>query len=161
MKNATKLMVSVIPQIALRELIINSIMHRDLARTSSFITIEIFSDRIEITNPGGLLPSISVDRLIDHPSVCRNEVLSDCMRKVGLAEERGSGVDNALTAIELWGLPPVIFESEQDYFKAIILMPRSFNDMSKDERITAVYQHARLNKLTNKKTTNSSLRERF
>jgi ATP-dependent DNA helicase RecG len=161
MRNATKLMVSVIPEIALRELIINSIMHRDLTQTSSFITIEIFSDRIEITNPGGLLPTISVDRIIDHPSVCRNEVLSDCMRKIGLAEERGSGVDNALAAIELWGLPPVIFESEQDYFKAIILMPRTFNEMSKDERITAVYQHACLNKLTNKKTTNSTLRERF
>lgn len=160
-KNATKQLASVIPPIALRELIINSIMHRDFTKTNSFITIEIFSDRIEITNPGGLLPDISVDRLIDHPSVCRNEVLSDCMRKIGLAEERGSGVDNALIAIELWGLPPVIFESERDYFKAIILMPRTFNEMSKNERITAAYQHACLNKLMNKKTTNSSLRERF
>ncbi len=160
-KNATKHLASVIPPIALRELIINSVMHRDFTKTNSFITIELFSDRIEITNPGGLLPDISVDRLIDHPSVCRNEVLSDCMRKIGLAEERGSGVDNALIAIELWGLPPVIFESERDYFKAVILMPRTFNEMSKDERITAAYQHACLNKLMNKKTTNSSLRERF
>ena len=123
--------------------------------------MEIFSDRIEITNPGGLLPDISIDRLIDHPSVCRNEVLSDFLRKLGLAEERGSGVDNALGAIELWGLPPVIFESQRDYFKATILMPRKFNTMSKDERITATYQHTCLNKLTGKRTTNSSLRERF
>ena len=160
-QNATKLRTSVIPQIAIRELIINSIMHRDFTKTNSFITIEIFSDRIEITNPGGLLPDISVDRLIDHPSVCRNEVLSDFLRKLGLAEERGSGVDNAVAAIELWGLPPVIFENQKDYFKAIILMPRKFNEMSKVERITAVYQHACLNKLTGKRTTNSSLRERF
>lgn len=55
-KNATKNFVSVIPPISLRELIINSIMHRDFTKTNSFITIEIFSDRIEITNPGGLLP---------------------------------------------------------------------------------------------------------
>lgn len=160
-QNATKIRTSAIPLIAIRELIINSIMHRDLSKTNSFITAEIFSDRIEITNPGGLLPDISVDRLIDHPSVCRNEVLSDFLRKLGLAEERGSGVDNALGAIELWGLPPVIFESQRDYFKATILMPRKFNTMSKDERITATYQHACLNKLTGKRTTNSSLRERF
>ncbi len=160
-QNATKMRTSVIPPIAIRELVINSIMHRDFTKTNSFITIEIFSDRIEITNPGGLLPDISVDRLIDHPSVCRNEVLSDFLRKLGLAEERGSGVDNAVAAIELWGLPPVIFEDQKDYFKATILMPRKFNDMSKDERITATYQHACLNKLTGKKTTNRSLRERF
>lgn len=160
-QNATKVRTSVMPPIAIRELVINSIMHRDFSKTNSFITIEIFSDRIEITNPGGLLPDISVDRLIDHPSVCRNEVFSDFLRKLELAEERGSGVDNALIAIELWGLPPVIFENQRDYFKAIILMPRKFNDMSKEERITATYQHACLNKLTGKRTTNSSLRERF
>lgn len=160
-QNATKLLTSVIPPIAIRELVINAIMHRDFSKTNSFITIEIFSDRIEITNPGGLLPDISVDRLIDHPSICRNEVFSDFLRKLNLAEERGSGVDNAVGAIELWGLPPVIFESERDYFKATILMPRSFNDMSKEERVTAVYQHACLNKLAGKRTTNSSLRERF
>ncbi len=74
--------------IAIRELVINAIMHRDFSKTNSFITIEIFTDRIEITNPGGLLSDISVDRLIDHPSVCRNEVLSDFMRKLGLAEEK-------------------------------------------------------------------------
>jgi len=160
-QNATKLRTSVIPPVAIRELVINSIMHRDFSKTNSFITIEIFSDRIEITNPGGLLPDISVDRLIDHPSVCRNEVLSDFLRKLGLAEERGSGVDNAVSAIELWGLPPVIFENQNDYFKAIILLPRNYNDMSKEERVTAAYQHACLNKLTNKRTTNKSLRERF
>lgn len=160
-QNATKLNMSVIPLIAIRELIINAIMHRDFSKTNSFITIEIYSDRIEITNPGGLLPEISIDRLIDHPSVCRNEVLSDLLRKLGLAEERGSGVDNAVSAIELWGLPPVIFETQKDYFKATVLMPRNFNDMTKEERITAVYQHACLNKLTGKRTTNSSLRERF
>ena len=159
--DATKLKTSIIPQIAIRELVINSVMHRDLTKTNSFITIEVFSDRIEITNPGGLLPDISVDRLIDHPSVCRNEVLSDFLRKLNLAEERGSGVDNALAAIELWGLPPVIFESERDYFKAIILMPRKYNEMSKEERITAAYQHACLNKIIGKKTTNSTLRARF
>ena len=160
-KDATKRLTSVIPQIAIRELVINAIMHRDHLITNSYITIEIYSDRIEITNPGGLLPDISVDRLIDHPSVCRNEVLADLLRKLGLAEERGSGVDNALIAIELWGLPPVIFESQRDYFKAVILMPRKFNEMSKDERITAAYQHSCLNRITNKRTTNSSIRERF
>lgn len=160
-QNATKLRTSVIPPIAIRELVINAIMHRDFSKTNSFITIEVFSDRIEITNPGGLLPDISVDRLIDHPSVCRNEVLSDFLRKLGLAEERGSGVDNALGEIEMWGLPPVIFESQRDYFKATLSMPRKFNEMSKDERITAVYQHACLNKLAGKRTTNSSLRVRF
>jgi ATP-dependent DNA helicase RecG len=160
-QNATKLKTSVIPTVAIREFVINSIMHRDFSKTNSFVTVEIFSDRVEITNPGGLMPDLSIDRLIDHPSVCRNEVLSDFLRKLGLAEERGSGVDNALAAIELWGLPPVLFENHRDYFKVVLSMPKTFKDMSKEERMTATYQHTCLRKLTGQRATNSSLRERF
>lgn len=161
MLKATKMKTGIIPDISIRELVINAIMHRDFSRTNSFITIEIFSDRIEITNPGGLVPDISVDRLIDHPSVCRNEVLADFLRKVELAEERGSGVDNAIEAIEVYGLPPINFQSQRDYFKATILMPKKYSQMSKEERVATVYQHSCLNSFMGKKTTNSSLRERF
>ncbi len=160
-ERATRINDPVIPEIAIRELVANAIVHRDYSQNSSFITINIFSDRIEITNPGGLLPDISVDRLIDHPSKTRNEVLADLMRKLRFVEEEGTGYDKVVTAIEFKGLPPVKWRQERDYFCAILYMPKQYNDMDRAERIEAVFQHACLNFVENKKTTNHSIRKRF
>jgi predicted HTH transcriptional regulator len=147
--------------IAVRELIANAIIHRDYTQNSSFVAVDIFSDRIEITNPGGLLPDISLDRLIDHPSKTRNEVLADIMRKIGFAEEKGSGYDKAVKFIEINALPPIKWRLEKDYFCVILYMSKKFSDMEKNERIEAVFQHSCLNFATNKKTTNQSIRGRF
>lgn len=161
MKHATRTNVPVIPEIALREIIGNSIIHRDYSRTDSYTTVDLFGDRVEITNPGGLLSEISIDRLIDHPSRTRNEVLADFMRTLGFGEERGSGIDKVVLSMELHGLPPAKFLSTQDHFTAILYAPREFRYMEKDERINAVYQHACLNFVLGRRTTNSSVRERF
>lgn len=161
LERATRINDPIIPEVAIRELVANAIIHRDYSQNSSFITVNIFSDRIEITNPGGLLPEISVDRLIDHPSKTRNEVLADFMRKLRFAEEEGTGYDKVITAIEFKGLPPIKCRGERDYFCAILYMPKEFKKMEKSERIEAVYQHSCLNYVENKKTTNQSIRQRF
>ncbi len=150
-----------IPEVALREIIVNAIIHRDFTVSNSCITIELYDDRIEVTNPGSLLPEISVDRLIDHPSRTRNEVLSDLMRKLGFAEERGSGIDKAVIASEKMGLPPIDFKNEVDYFRVTIFTARPFSSMSKSEKIDAIYQHACLNSVIQRNTTGRSIRERF
>ncbi len=160
-EKATRINDPFIPESAIRELLINAVMHRDYTQNSSFITINIFTDRIEITNPGGLLPDISVDRLIDHPSKTRNEVLTNLMRTLRFGEIEGTGYDKVVTAIEFKGLPPIKWRQEKDYFCAILYMPKKFSDMEKGERIEAVFQHSCLNYVNNKKTTNQSIRGRF
>lgn len=160
-EQATRKTLPVIHPIALRELISNAIIHRDFTKNSSRIVIEIYDDRVEITNPGSLLEGIEVDRLIDHPSQTRNEVLADLMRKLGFAEERGSGIDKVVQACELFALPAPKFLNEHDYFRAIIYRPKDYADMDKEERVNTVYQHSCLNYVTSRKTTNKSLRERF
>ena len=160
-EQATRHNVSVLPNVVVRELVGNAIIHRDLTRNDSAITIEIFKDRVEITNPGPLLSNISIDRLIDHPSQSRNEVLADFMRKLNFSEERGSGIDKCIEATELLGLPPILFESNGSYFRARVFYSRNFVDMSKQERIEAVYQHTCLNYVFQKDTTNGTLRKRF
>ena len=157
---ATRINVPIIPSIVIRELITNAIIHRDLTRNDSCIVVELFKDRLEITNPGGLLSNISIDRLIDHPSQSRNEVLADFMRKLNFSEERGSGIDKVIDAVEVFGLPPVLFSTES-HFTSRVYLPKSFSKMTKEERIEAVYQHACLNYVSQKKTNNSSLRYRF
>jgi predicted HTH transcriptional regulator len=160
-EKASRYETPVIPEVAIREVICNAVIHRDYSKTDSYITIDIFPDRIEVTNPGSLLPNITIDRLIDHPSSTRNEVLADFMRKLHFCEERGSGIDRMIQAMEMHGLPPIKFISSNDHFTAILYAPKDFSKMEKEERITAVYQHACLNLQTQKKTTNASIRERF
>ncbi len=161
LKQATFKVVPIIPQIAIREMVANAIIHRDFTRNDSFITIEIFNDRVEITNPGRLLPDINIDRLIDHPSRTRNEILADLMRNLNFCEEKGSGYDKTVTALELYGSPPYFCRVINDYFQVILFTPKDYVDMDKDERIEAVYQHSVLNIVLNKKTNNESIRKRF
>lgn len=71
--------------------------------------IEIFDDRITFTNPGRLLPSKRVDRLIGTTSESRNELLASKFRLYRICEERGTGFQKIVAAVELFGLPPVLF----------------------------------------------------
>ena len=161
LKRATRVEVPIIPEVAVREIVCNAVIHRDYSKTGSYITVDVFDDRIEVTNPGGLLPNLKVDRLIDHPSEARNEVLADLMRKLNFCEERGHGIDKAVSATEFHGLPPIRFFSMIDYFTVTLYAPRKFKEMQKEERIDAVYQHACLNFVAQKKTTNATVRQRF
>lgn len=74
------------------------------------------------------------------------------MRKLNFAEERGSGIDKSVSACEFFGLPPLTFINTADYFRAILYTPRSFSEMSKEERVNAVFQHSCLNYVTSKQT---------
>ena len=68
--------------------------------------IEMYSDRVEISNPG--IPPISVDRFIDEYRSL-NERLADLMRRFGMCEEKGSGIDKVVSAAEVFQLPARIF----------------------------------------------------
>lgn len=101
--------VSVYPEIALRELIANALIHQDFSITGAGPTIEIFDDRIVFTNPGMLLPGKRIDRLIGTTPESRNELLASTFRRYRICEERGTGFQKVVANIELFGLPPVLF----------------------------------------------------
>lgn len=134
-KNALRQETSVYPEIALRELIANALIHQDFTIRGSGPMIEIFEDRIEISNPGKLLPSKKIDRLIRTTPESRNEVLAQAFRRYNICEERGSGFEKTVIAIELYGLPPLKPGETENSFKAILYAPRSFAEMTQDERI--------------------------
>jgi ATP-dependent DNA helicase RecG len=151
----TKLMY---PEIAIRELIANALVHQDLYEKGCSPMIEIFNDRIEISNPG--IPLISPDRFIDEYQ-SRNELLSSVMRRLGICEKKGSGMDKVVFNIELYQLPAYDVQIQEKHTKVILYSYQKFADMNKKDRIRACYQHACLKYITNDKMTNSTLRERF
>lgn len=153
--------VSIYPEIALRELIANALIHQDFTIRGAGPMIEIFDNRIEFSNPGTLLPSKKLDRLIGTTPESRNEVLASAFRRFRICEERGTGFLKVVTSVELFGLPPVAFEQGENYFKVTLFKPRKFKEMSQAERIEACYQHAVLRYFSSSAMTNTSLRERL
>ena len=147
------------PEIAIRELVANAIIHQDFNMSGTGPMIEIFADRIEITNPG--IPLIDTMRFIDEPPQSRNEALAAFMRRINVCEERGSGIDKVINSVEIFQLPAPEFIVTGEHTKVILFAYKKLADMSKEDRVRACYQHACLRYVSNEKMTNSSLRTRF
>ncbi|MEK7259714.1 MAG: ATP-binding protein [Pseudomonadota bacterium] len=151
--------VPMFPELAIRELVANAIIHQDFLATGTGPMVEIFNNRMEITNPG--LPLIQTERFLDSPPRSRNETLASFMRRIGICEERGSGVDKVVFQTELYQLPAPLFETTGEHTRAVLFAHRDLKNMEKDDRIRACYQHACLRYVQRDQMTNTSLRERF
>lgn len=147
------------PEIAIRELVANALIHQDMTIAGAGPQIELFDDRLEITNPGE--PLVQTDRMIDLPPRSRNSMLGSLMRRMRLCEEQGSGLDKVIANIEIFQLPPPKFQAEASSMQVILYGPRSFAEMSVEERIRACYQHAVLKWLSGERMKNASLCDRL
>ena len=151
--------VSMYPELAIRELVANAFIHQDFTMTGTGPMIEIFQDRMEITNPGK--PLVETERFLDTPPKSRNENLASFLRRIGICEERGSGIDKVVFQTELYQLPAPVFEATPEHTRAILFAHKPFTKMDKKERIHACYLHVCLKYVNREYMTNASLRERF
>lgn len=145
------------PEIAIRELVANALIHQDLT-VKGFPMVEIYSDRIEVSNSG--TPLVTPERFID-AYLSRNEKLADLMRRMGFCEEKGSGLDKVIFNIELYQLPAINVIVAENRTRITMYSYKTLNDLDKKEKIRACYQHACLKYVSNEKMTNQSLRDRF
>lgn len=145
------------PEIGIRELVANALVHQDLAE-KGFPMVEIFADRIEFSNPG--TPLVTPERFID-AYISRNDKLADVMRRMGFCEEKGSGMDKVIFYNELFQLPPINVIVAEKRTRVSIYGYKTLNNLDKKEKIRACYQHACLKYVSNEKMTNQSLRDRF
>lgn len=99
-----------IPKMALREAVINALIHTDYSMTGSRIRIEIFDDRIEITNPGLLPFGITIEHIKEGISKIRNRVIARVFRELKMIEEFGSGIQRIIRECEKAGLKTPVFE---------------------------------------------------
>ncbi len=148
-----------LPAVAIREVIANSLIHQDMTITGAGPTVELFRNRLEITNPGK--PLVEPDRFIDSPPRSRNEVLASLMRRLGLCEEQGTGIDKVVAAAGTAQLPPPEFRAEAAATRVSLFAARPFARTTTQERLRACYQHAVLLHLSGNQMRNRELRERF
>ena len=158
-EQALRKTVPMFPKLAVRELVANALIHQDFFVTGAGPMIEIFDDRIEITNPGE--PLVDTQRFVDVPPQSRNEGLASHMRRFRICEERGSGIDKVVSLVELFQLPAPLFEAPEGFTRAVLFAYRALKEMSTQDRLRACYLHACLRYVTQKTTTNTSVRERF
>lgn len=151
-------MIPLYPETAIREIIANALIHQDFTVTGAGPVIEIYDNRLEITNPGNSL--ISPDRMLDDRQ-SRNEKLAATMRAFGLCEERGGGLDKTLLEIEKVHLPAPDFISSENSMRVVLLGPRPFSELTKAEKIRACFYHCVLRWMIHDYMSNTSLRERF
>lgn len=147
------------PELAIRELVANAIIHQDLTITGSGPMIEVFDNRVEITNPGA--PIVDVNRLLDTPPRSRNESMAAFMRRIGICEERGSGIDKVVSQTEIYQLPAPVFTVVENYTRSSLSAHKEFNEMDTDEKVRACYMHCCLNYVNHEPMNNASLRNRF
>jgi predicted HTH transcriptional regulator len=147
-----------VPEIAMREILANALIHQDFTVGGASVMIEVYSNRVEVSNPGE--PVVPVERFIDGYQ-SRNEHLADLMRRMGICEEKSSGIDKVVDAAEVYQLPAPDFRAGHRRTCVTIFGPREFSDMDRDDRVRACYQHCALRWVMSERMTNQTLRKRF
>jgi ATP-dependent DNA helicase RecG len=100
------------PEAALREAILNAIIHKDYSGTTVFLSV--YDDRLIIWNPGELPSSLTIDLLKEkHSSQPRNRLIADVFFMAGYIESWGRGINIMMNACEEYGLPEPIIAEEQ------------------------------------------------
>ena len=157
-EDAVRRKAKLVPPSVIRELVANALIHQDFEITGTSVTVEIYSDRVEISNPG--IPQIPTERFIDGCQ-SRNERLAMMMRRLGICEEKGSGIDRVVQSAEINQLPAPDFRMGFQSTTVVIFGPMDFEEMARDDRVRACYQHCVLRYVMGGHMTNQSLRERF
>lgn len=118
-----------IPEEVLREAIVNAVVHREYSPyfTGQSVSVDVFSDRVVIMNPGGLWGGKTLETIQDGSSRCRNEALMKLMSSIPLpdgsgipAEGQGSGIALMVREMQSRALEPPCFEADIDCFKVIL-----------------------------------------
>ena len=123
-----------IPPDALREAVVNAIIHRDYVMSGSDIKIAVFDDRIEITSPGGFPRGITIEDVLSGRSEIRNRVIARVFKEAGLIEKWGRGVGKIMKTCEEYGLKkPDIIESGM-FVKFVFYRKGNENDSKTDQK---------------------------
>ena len=127
-----------LPPEALREALINAVVHADYSTQGTSIRVSIFADRIEIENPGILPLGLTLDDIMSGVSKVRNKVIARYFEKAGLIEQWGSGVQRIIATIEEQHLQAPLFEELGHHFRVTFYFQKQITqdvELSKNEKV--------------------------
>ncbi len=125
------------PELAIRGLVANALIHQDFFPTGTGPMVELFEDRVEITNPSA--PLVSTERFLDTPPKSHNEALASLMRRFRICEERNSGIDKVVFQTEMFQLPAPLFEAPEGFTRIVLFSHRPLGGMDREDRVRACY----------------------
>lgn len=113
---------------AIREAVVNAFVHRDYTRLGR-VFVQLSEDGLSISNPGGFIEGVTLENILTAIPHGRNQVLADALKRVGLAERSGRGVDRIFEGSLIYGRPlPDYSESNSTSVKLFI--PTSLPDQN-------------------------------
>mgnify|MGYP002515413151 CR=1 FL=1 len=148
------------PEIAIREALLNTIVHQDLLERGAGPMVSITNQYIEFSNPGSL--RVDLDHLIDTEPIAENERLSAFLRRVGIGDAKGTGFDKIEASLEANHMPSPVVRELSNSVSVYIYKNKPFSKWTQEEKMNALYYHAALRYYSlNSSLTNETLRERF
>jgi ATP-dependent DNA helicase RecG len=129
------------PMDALREAVTNAVMHRDWFIDGANVFVEIFSDRIEVSSPGGL-PKGMLMKDLGHKSIRRNALIADLLHRIAFIEKAGTGILRMRDGARVKGYPEPEF-IETGFFSAVFrpISTDAAHDEAHDKDPTAQAPH--------------------
>ena len=126
------------PIVALREVILNALIHRDYSIHTDLspITIRIFKNRIEVENPGGLYGRMTIDELGNTIADTRNPFIAKAMEIIGETENRFSGIPIIRRQMSEFRLPAPVFESRRGSFKVTLFNGQETSESKNDNSLS-------------------------
>ena len=158
-KNGQRVIPNDYPPLAIREAVANQIVHQDFSVVGARPMIEIFDNRIDITNPGA--PINEPNRLLDLPPLSRNEELAKLFLKMNLVESRGGGIDKIILTLEENNLPAFDIIAKENNTVVTFFEKKNFFEMNDRDCINALYYHAAILYIENDFMTVRTLLKRF
>lgn len=137
LKNGKRLEIPSYHPDIIREVVTNSLIHRDYTLMHQPVKIALFSDRVEVENPGGLLPGLTPWNLI-HKRHWRNPTIATLIKKSGFGEMDGQGIDRIYALSRQAHLPMPIFNNDGLCFTAILSGPKPFEEWLPDQKRMSV-----------------------
>lgn len=112
------------PPVAVREAVVNAVVHADYSQQGAPIQIAIFDDRLEITSPGILVAGLTIPDVLSGVSKLRNRVIGRVLREANLIEQWGSGIQRMRAACQAAGLAEPVFEEVATSFRVTLFSAR-------------------------------------
>ena len=138
-----------IPEVAIREALVNAVIHRDYVNRGRDIKVGVYDDVVNIVSPGSLPNNITMEDIFNGRSESRNRVIANIFKELGLIEQWGSGINRIVNTCKEYGLLIPKIEEKNDFMDIEIIRSQDHLQTIKAEVRTMNNGYERLRTITN------------